>query len=175
MAWGESPTSGTWAHAGTNGGLNGAILDMSHGTKPMMWQEQLVPPMAGIHFIGTCMPANGDTASVADRGQAFGDAYLVNPKSSVMDAWAFAMAALPQNDGGACANNDFGTGGGFGFNGCGCNVGLAADTTTARAQAHQQETWVTIRDDSLDAQGAIFDILDGVCNYDTQQFPLIHN
>lgn len=120
--WGKSPNSGPWGGAGTGGGLNAAILDMSHGVKPLMWQRQLVPAMAGIHFIATIMPTWGDSGNVADRGQIFGDTAIANPLSAPGLEWVLALTRVPQKEGTPCGGNsisDFSHGGGHGINGCG--------------------------------------------------------
>jgi hypothetical protein len=102
MRLGESPTSGGWAGAGTNGNLNVAILDISCGVTPDMIQQQYTNVFAGAALIGTIMPTRSgdDTWDSSDRGTAFGAAYM-KPTSSVGAAWVNALSAT--SGGGACA------------------------------------------------------------------------
>jgi hypothetical protein len=174
--WGKSPNSGPWAGAGTGGGLNAAVLDMSHGVKPKMWQQQLVPAMAGIHFIATLMPTWGDSGNVFDRGEAFGDAALVDPLSAPGREWALALSSVPQKEGTPCSNTgsitDFSHGGGHGMNGCGCNFVISADATDQAATAHlKSETWLTLANDSLDATSNQKIFYYANCNFDAKTYP----
>ncbi|CAN5520122.1 hypothetical protein BH09MYX1_BH09MYX1_01090 [soil metagenome] len=171
--WGESANSGPWAGAGTNGGVNATILDISHGVKPGMWQDWLVPPMAGVHWVGTAMPVSGDTGLVAQRGQSFGDAYLSNPKMSVASSWLTSLALTPRKTGDPCGALDYSQGGGQGMNGCGCLFTISADASDALAVAHLKENWDTIRNDSLDAIGNNNVVWKANCNYDANATPFL--
>ncbi len=71
IRWGESPQSGGWAGAGTNGGANLVVLDISHGILPPFWYQTLRNANAGVQMIATMMTAGGDTDNVADRGSTF--------------------------------------------------------------------------------------------------------
>jgi hypothetical protein len=56
LKWGESPTSGGWAGAGTNGGTNLVVLDMSHPVHPPYFWEHLGALTAGVHLIAATAP-----------------------------------------------------------------------------------------------------------------------
>jgi hypothetical protein len=79
IRWGESATSGAWAGAGTNGGTNLVVLDISHGILPTFWFQTLRYASAGVHMITTLMTAGGDTANVANRGSTFARMWAANP------------------------------------------------------------------------------------------------
>lgn len=161
IRWGESPQSGGWAGAGTDGGTNVAILDISHGILPTYWYPTLVNANAGVQLIGTLMTAGGDTANVPQRGSTFAAFYRANENSIVAEAWVNTMNSLPSNLGGSCP----GGGGGHGFNGCGCNIIVGMDKTDARAKASLRESWVHITQDSNDSFGTQFHYVRWVCNY----------
>jgi len=161
IRWGESPQSGGWAGAGTDGGANLVVLDISHGVLPPFWYETFQQANAGVQLIATMMTAGGDTASVPDRGAVFASFFRANENSSVADAWVQTMNALPASEGGGCP----GGGGGHGFNGCGCNIVVGMDSSAARANASLTESWVHLTQDSNDALGRNFYAARWVCNY----------
>jgi len=68
VRFGESATAGGWAGAGTNGGTNLVVLDISCGILPPFWYEALKNAAAGVHLLATIMVAGGDTANISDRG-----------------------------------------------------------------------------------------------------------
>jgi len=160
-----------WGH---DDGIHAAFMDMSHGTKPHMWQYQLGSAMNGIHVIGTIMPVWGDEAVVADRGQDFADEYAINPSTSVAYSYIDSMELMSeQQDGSPCSNvaNDYSVGGGRGINGCGCNLVIAADTTSQAAQAHMTEDWGVIENDTLNSGGKSWFSIYAVCNWDANKYP----
>jgi hypothetical protein len=161
IRWGESPTSGSWAQAGTDGGTNMVVLDISHGVYPPFWYETFRSASAGVHMIATLMTAGGDTANVADRGATFASFYKATALQSVARSWLNTMAWLPANEGIACP----GGGGGRGFNGCGCHIVVAMDSTPQAAAAKLQENWVELTDDSKDAKGNSWYSAQWLCNY----------
>jgi hypothetical protein len=168
MRYGESSTSGSWAAAGTNGNLNVAVLDISCGLTPDMVQQEYISAFAGITLINTIMPTRvgDDTFDTADRGWAFGAAYLASTSSSVGLAWANAINTT--TGGSACP---FG-GGGHGINGCGANVAIARDTTFSAANWDlTSENWVQIRDESQDATGGGWITYVLTCNYNCSAHP----
>jgi hypothetical protein len=159
--WGESPSSGGWAGAGTNGGTNLAVLDISCGILPTFWFQALQNANAGVQMVATIMVAGGDTANVADRGSTFASFYKANENSRVSDSWLNTMNSLPANEGGGCPG-----GGGFhGFNGCGCNIIIGMDNSAARAAGSMNETWVSLTNDANDALGNQFYTTRWQCNY----------
>lgn len=161
IRWGESPQSGGWAGAGTDGGVNMVVLDISHGVLPPFWSETFLQANAGVQLIATMMTAGGDTANVADRGSTFASFFRANENSRVAEAWVQTMNSLPANEGGGCP----GGGGGHGFNGCGCNLVIGMDVNADRANASLTESWVHLTQDSNDALGRRFFAARWVCNY----------
>jgi hypothetical protein len=161
IRWGESPQAGPWAGAGTNGGTNLVVLDISHGILPTFWTQTLVNANAGVQLIATIMTAGGDTANVADRGPTFASFYRANEFARVSQSWLDTMNALPASEGSSCP----GGGGGHGFNGCGCNIIVGMDINQARADGSMNEGWVHLADDSNDALGNQFAAVRWQCNY----------
>lgn len=161
IRWGESPQSGAWAGAGTDGGANLVVLDISHGVLPPFWAQTFVRANAGVQLIATMMTGGGDTRNVPDRGAAFASFYRANQKGRVAEAWVQTMNSLPANEGDSCP----GGGGGHGFNGCGCNLVIGMDVNAARANASLTESWVHLTHDSNDALGNQFYAARWVCNY----------
>ena len=160
IRWGESPESGNWAGAGTDGGTNVVVLDISHGLLPTFWRETYQNAAAGVQLILTIMTAGGDTANVSQRGSTFAAFFRANSNASVAQSWKDTMNSLPANLGSSCP------GGGFhGFNGCGCNVALGFDNTFDRAKAALRENWISITHDNNDALGNQYLWVEWQCNY----------
>ena len=152
IRWGESSTSGGWAGAGTDGGTNLVILDISCGILPTFWYQALSNAAAGVHMIGTLLIAGGDTANIADRGSTFAKMWAANQDGSVAQAWLDTLSSLPASEGG-------------GINGFGCNIMLAMDSTADRAGQRMAENWSDLRNDNNDAQGKAFYVARWQCNY----------
>jgi hypothetical protein len=163
IRWGESPQSGAWAGAGTNGGTNLVVLDISCGILPTFWYQALQNANAGLQLVATIMVAGGDTANVADRGATFANFYRANENAKVSDSWLNTMNSLPANEGGSCPSSP--PGGGHGFNGCGCNIIVGMDISPERAQGSMNEGWVNLMNDSNDALGNQFYAARWQCNY----------
>jgi hypothetical protein len=147
--WGESQTSGPWAGAGTDGGANLVVLDISCGVLPTFWLQQLQPAMAGTHMVATIMPVTGDTANVPDRGAAFGGSWAAYPDGQVAQAWLTTMNSIP----------------GSGINGGGCNFVIAFDSTAQRAADNLNTTWTELKNDGKDARGSTFYSARWLCNW----------
>jgi hypothetical protein len=160
VRWGESATSGAWAGAGTNGGTNLVVLDISHGILPTFWYQTLRNASAGVHMIATLMTGGGDTANVADRGSTFARMWAANPNGNVAQAWLDTMSTLPKEEGMACGNE-----GGHGFNGCGCHIVVAMDNTAQSAASKMSEDWIDLRSDNRDARGNDWYSARWQCNY----------
>jgi hypothetical protein len=160
VRWGESATSGAWAGAGTNGGTNLVVLDISHGVLPTFWFETLRNANAGVHMIATLMTGGGDTANVPDRGSTFARLWAANPNGNVAQAWLDTMSALPKGEGSPCGNQ-----GGHGFNGCGCHIVVAMDSTPQGAASKLNEDWLDLRSDDRDAKGNGWYSARWQCNY----------
>jgi hypothetical protein len=166
---GESVNSGPWGGAGTDGGTNLAVLDLSFGAFRTSLQHDLAFMFAGLHLVATIMPVNGDTNNVPNRGSAFADHFLVNQFSSVAQSWNQVVHILAHD--GSCAAGE-GDGGGGGINGCGANVTFAADIDAA-ADRRMQENWVELRDEGLDGKGFTRWVATYECNYDCNKFPIV--
>jgi hypothetical protein len=160
VRWGESANSGPWAGAGTNGGTNLVVLDISHGVLPPFWFETLRNACAGVHMIATLMTAGGDTCNVADRGSTFARIWEANQSGNVAQAWLDTMSALPAGEGQPCGKE-----GGHGFNGCGCHIVVAMNSTAQGAQSNIDEDWIDLRSDERDAKGNNWYVVKWQCNY----------
>lgn len=161
VRWGESTSSGSWAGAGTNGGTNLVVLDISCGVLPPFWYQALRNAAAGVHMIATILVAGGDTANVADRGATFAKMWAANPNGNVAQAWLDTLSSLPSNEGGACGN----VGGFHGINGCGCNVVVAMDSTPQAAASKMNEDWFDLQSNERDAKGNNWYSARWQCNY----------
>lgn len=173
--WGESAYSGAWAGAGTNGGVNMVVMDMSCGATPPQQYlgDTLFPVFAGAHIVSTIMPNRGDTMNVADRGALFAHYYGVNPNSSIGQSWMLTLSSLPYNEGFPCGASDYSTGGGHGINGCGANVSVSRDATATAASWHvNTESWTAITYDGNDATSGATWWYNWMFNYDEVAWPL---
>lgn len=159
VKFGESANSGGWSGAGTNGGVNMAILDVSCGVLPQFAPQQLSQAFAGVHLIGTIMPVTGDTADVANRGSAFAARWASNEWQSVAGSWIYVVLDL----GGANCS-------GGGINGCGCNWVQAQHATWADWYVNT-ESWVGVKLDSNDATSSGWWAGRQICNYNQAQYP----
>jgi hypothetical protein len=168
--WGEHQY-GNWAGAGTNGGTNMVVLDLSHGVKPELWFQQLNAIFAGIHLAATIMPVWGDTNNVPDRGWRFADFYRVNPNSSVGVAWGDTLHSVA--NGGPCPDDNGNTvGGGHGINGCGCNFVFAMHEWGGWTHSYvYDQSWEHLRDDAYDGYLRTWYTWRAVCNYDVSLYP----
>jgi hypothetical protein len=180
VAWGESVTAGGWGGAGTNGGVNFAILSNSCGLRPPFFWEEAGALLAGVHVLGMIMPvdinSSGQSADDVDapaRGAMVAFSYLVNSSGSVGLAWAHSLNSLPQNDGSGCpiGSSSYALGGGHGISGCGAQVAISVDADEGSAEWHNgTESWWGLADDSLDARGAGWLAWFATCNYDCNRF-----
>jgi hypothetical protein len=162
IRWGES-ASRSWAGAGTNGGTNLVVLDISHGILPTFWAHTLVRANAGVQLIATLMTAGGDTANVSNRGSTLASFYRASENTKVSSSWLDTMNALPANLGSSCPSNP--PGGGHGFNGCGCHIIVGMDNSQLRADQSMDEGWINLANDSNDALGNQFFTARWLCNY----------
>ena len=170
VAFGESPSSGSWRGAGTNGGTNVAVLDLSNGMEPGFAAQNLIRAFAGVHMIATLMPTGGDTGNVSDRGSWFSAFYKSNANNGVASSWIETTILMP-NEGQACGTNGVTNGGYGGFNGCGCNVVSAAGATSSEVSSHLAENWHNITDDTRDGKSAAWFGTTWICNFNTSQDP----
>jgi hypothetical protein len=166
---------GNISGAGTNGGVNLAVLDISHGVTAMFWHPELTPAFAGLHLLATIMPISGDTANMPNRGSTFANQYVANPNGSVALAWMETLNSLPQYGTWACGAqvwNDYTHGGGHGINGCGCNFIMSVDSSSYWSNWHiNNENWTALSQDSDDANGLSWFTWMALCNYDLASYP----
>jgi hypothetical protein len=96
VRWGESPQSGAFAGAGTDGGVNFVVLDNSCGIRPNLYIEELWSPFAGVSTIALIMPsrAGDDAINVATRGIQFATRYTNNQNSSIAASWTDAINSV---------------------------------------------------------------------------------
>lgn len=170
VAWGEDPSAGSWAGAGTNGGVNFAVIDNSCGITPGLEIPELINAFAGVSTIALIMPmrVGDDTADVAGRGQAFADRYVANVHSAIGPSWTDAINSV--TGGTPCA---FG-GGNHGIVGCGAHIALSLEVDQPRAEwANRIETWTQLRDPGNDGIGQGWMTWIFTCNYDCNNHPLI--
>jgi hypothetical protein len=170
VAWGEDPTSGAWDGAGTNGGINFAVIDNSCGITPDLYIPEMLGAFAGVSTIALIMPTRvgDDTADVSGRGSAFGDRYVANRNSSIARSWTDAINSVTGGSG--CA---FG-GGNHGVIGCGAHIAVSLEVNQARADwANRIETWEQLRDPANDGIGQGWMSWIYTCNYDCNNHPFI--
>jgi len=172
-AFGESPESGAWRGAGTNGGANFVVLSVSNGVEPGFEAANLLQAFAGVHMIASTMPVSGDYQTTGNRGSDFASAYFANPFSRIADAWKNTINQL-SGVGSACGSNGVTNGGFGGYNGCGCNVVATVGVDINECQQHLLESWSDLQNDAtFDARGnGIFtDTI--LCNFDTTIDPIL--
>lgn len=170
VRWGEDPSAGPWAGAGTNGGINFAVIDNSCGITPDLYIPELLNAFAGISTIALIMPTRvgDDTINVTDRGRAFADRYVANVNSAIAPSWADAINSIA--GGSSC---EFG-GGGHGINGCGAHIAISVEVNQERAEwANRIETWEQLRDPANDGIGWGWMAWIYTCNYDCNNHPFI--
>jgi hypothetical protein len=170
VAWGEDPTSGAWAGAGTNGGVNFVVIDNSCGVTPDLYWAELINAFAGVSTIALIMPTLGDTADVADRGRAFADRYVANRYSAIAPSWTDAINSVSSAGVSSCK---FG-GGGHGINGCGAHIAISVERTRELAEwANGIETWEQVHYPANDALGKDWMAWIYTCNFDCNKHPFI--
>jgi len=170
VRWGEDSSAGAWAGAGTNGGINLAVIDNSCGITPDLYIPEMLNAFAGVSTIALIMPTRvgDDTADVANRGRAFADRYVANPNSAVGPAWTDAINSV--TGGTACA---FG-GGSHGVRGCGAHIAVSVEVDRPRAEwANRLETWGQLRDPAHDGIRRGWMSWIYTCNYDCNNHPFI--
>jgi hypothetical protein len=170
VRFGESSTSGSWAGAGTNGGINFAVLDISCGVRPGLEFQGMFNAFAGVHNIATVMPTtyDSDNADVADRGPAFAARFRAHPTGSISLAW---IDTLNDATGGSSCNGT--SSGNHGINGCGANWSASVAQSESEAEwLNGTESWAQAQNDSNDPTGAWWMAWIYVCNYDCGTYPI---
>jgi hypothetical protein len=169
VRWGESSISGSWGGAGTNGGINFGVLDVSCGIRAGLEADGLWNAYAGVHNIATIMPTtwDSDTADTPDRGPQFAARWRANPNSSIADSWAVMLNDVT---GGASCNGT--SSGSHGIFGCGANwVAALAESQSFAEWQNGTESWISAQDDNNDSFGASYMAWIYLCNYDCTTNP----
>ena len=171
IKWGESAYSGSWAGAGTDGGVNLVVADISCGSVPS-FESELFSIFAGLHMLATIMPIAGDTANLATRGSTFASRWAANSNGSVGQAWMDTLTLLPASPSGGSACGA--SGGGRGINGCGANHAFSiAPTAQEAANKIDYESWVGLKNDNNDATSQGYWAGRIICNYDCSANPIV--
>ncbi len=181
VRWGDSPNSGSWAGAGTDGGTNLVVIEASCAEMSKRPNE-IWPAFAGVHLVATTMVHQGDAYISSIRGQLLAQEYQNNPFSSVSDSWLRAMNGLGAPGVNARCTNAAGTGynwgvggtvsGGYGTNGCGGHTIQAMGASSTEAFNHQTENWYGLRLDTNDGKGNGWYNYRQHCNWNCSAWPM---
>jgi hypothetical protein len=176
VSLGESSNSGGWNGAGTNGGTNFVILDLSCGVRPGHEVQGLWNAFAGVHNIATLMPTTylADAIDSPSRGAKFSARWRANSNSSIALSWVYVINDMSISEGTSCGTPNWrNPTGARGFAGCGANWAASVAQDFDHAQTlNRVETWIGAQNDANDATGAGWMTWTYVCNYDCSQFPL---
>ncbi len=170
VAWGEGAVGGAWGGAGTNGGINLAVIDNSCGITPDLYWPEVGNLFTGLSSIALIMPTRvgSDTGDVSNRGRAFADRYVANPNSAVGYSWTDAINSV--SGGSGCA---FG-GGNHGVVGCGAHIYISVERDQPITEwANRTENWVQLRDSNNDGYLRNWMSWIFTCNYDCNNHPFI--
>ncbi len=177
VKWGETASVGAWAGAGTNGGLNFALLSNSCGIRPGFDHRQDTPLFAGVPVLGIIMPVTfgADDVDAPSRGTALANAYVTNPNGSIAHAWTGSLAGIPQNNGGPCGSGNYTYGGGHGVGGCGAQMAQSEDSSQSFAVWDRDTmTWNQIPSQFDGSLGTQWQANTWTCNYDCNKYPFTH-
>ncbi len=164
MAFGETPSNGSWRGAGTNGGTSLAIVHMSFGMMtffPGEWSSIF----AGLHLYEGMMVSWGDVNDSLAYGNAVAQPYSVNPSSSVSAGYLSAISSV--TDGGGCNGA---TSWGGGFNGCGCHMVMTLSPSNQIVQETFYENWFSLKYD-VGQTGVGYWWYGANCNYNPAAYP----
>jgi len=177
MKFGESPTSGTWAGAGSDGGVNIAILDNSNTLRsPTFAWQSLGPMFAGVHMMGVVMPIGwgSDNLDNQEVGPTFAIRLRSNPSASLAEQWLLSLNDVSASIGTTCGS----TGGGHGIGGAtyggGCGgryMGAISNTYSGAYSTVVYQSTYGAQNDNNDMTGASYLIYSYICNYDCQTYP----
>ena len=163
----------TWAGAGTDGGINLAVFDMSFPFYPGL-EPGNADVFAGVMLLlGVDAFGHGDTAMVSDRGAFLAFDYALNGMNSVVsNGWYGAeyFEVLEKNGGGCEATSGLPGGG---INHCGGYTSMSKGATQAQANTLRTAAWGFITQSSQKPTGAAFASVDRLCNYDCATYPPI--
>lgn len=178
MKFGESTNSGGWAGAGTNGGINVAILDNSNAIRSpwFIWQSA-APMFAGMSLLGLIMPIGwgADAGDYGQVGPTFAIRMVANPSASITDNWLGALSDIPPGDGSSCGNSTIGGGHGIvGPAGSGCGGHIMVSIGATCSSATSTVTYMSsfgAQNDYNDMTGAACQSNFYACNYDCVTYP----
>jgi len=178
VRWGESTNSGTWAGAGTNGGINFGLLSNSCGVRPGLEVDELIPLFAGMTVLGIVEPFTrnnplADDVDAPARGTALSNAYKTNPAGSIGHAWADSIVGIPQNDGKDCPlqGSSYTYGGGHGMDGCGAQLTFTVDGQASYTYWNRDtENWNDAINNNNDSVGNGYWAGLWHCNYDCNTY-----
>jgi hypothetical protein len=174
VKWGETTASGGWAGAGTNGGLNFALLSNSCGIRPGFDHQQDTAIFAGVPVLGIIMPTTygSDDVDAPTRGTALSNAFVTNSSGSIAHAWTSSLAGIPFDDGGPCGDGDYTYGGGHGIGGCGAQLSQSMDVNQSASDWDLNTmSWTQIPYQSLGSAGTEAQSNTWTCNYDCTTYP----
>jgi hypothetical protein len=167
MALGETPATGAWRGAGTNGGTSLAIIHMSFSMWTFFPETMWWSMFAGTHLIAADMTSWGDIdGDAVNYGTEMATSYQTNPYGQVEEAYVNTFSS--DQEGGGCANDGSPHGG---FNGCGCSFVMSISSTNAGAQAAFTEDWYSLEQDLPTQNGSGYWYWNAVCNYNTSTYP----
>jgi hypothetical protein len=170
VALGESSNSGAWRRAGTNGGTNFAIFDISCAVRPNLQNWEVWNTFGGMHNLATLMPTDthSDAWDSSERGSLFAAYYTANPYSAPGVAWQSMINSVPSTEGATCDN----VGGYHGFAGCGANIVISlASTASVASWMNQYQNWIDVSSDGNDSTAGSSMKYSYVCNYDCVTYP----
>lgn len=177
MKFGESTNSGTWAGAGTNGGINVAIIDNSNTLRsPAFGWQSIAPMFAGVHMIGVVMPIGwgSDNLDNQEVGPTFATRLRSNSSASVAEQWLLSLNDVSASLGSSCGVFPGGHGIGGATYGGGCGgryiASLGQSCSFAQNTILYQNT-TGAQSDANDATGSACLAYDYICNYDCQTYP----
>jgi hypothetical protein len=174
VKWGENTSVGGWAGAGTNGGVNFALLSNSCGIRPGFDHRQDTAIFAGVAVLGIIMPTtNGsDDVDAPTRGTALSNAYVTNPNASIAHAWTSSLSGIPYNDGGPCGSGNYTYGGGHGVGGCGAQLAQSMDVNQGATEWDRDTmSWNQIPNQYDGSGGTQWQANIWTCNYDCNKYP----
>jgi len=167
MAFGENPSVGAWAGAGTNGGTALAIVHISGGLFPWFPITEWSPVFAGLQIFAGVMATSGDVGDSSQFGDKVAAPYTANPSSHVIPSFTDAISSI--TDGSGCPGSGFSYVGGI--NGCGCHVALTFSSTNASATAIYNEAWSALQSTNSSQTGRSYWYYRANCNYNPTTYP----
>jgi hypothetical protein len=151
MAFGETPVTGSWRGAATNGGTSLVITKMSYD----MWlpfASEWWGLFGGLQlFAGTAIGWGDDDTDSTQFGTQVAYQYSVNPSGSVASGFLDAISSITDGDG-SCPSAYGGFSHAGGINGCGCHAIMATSNTNPCAIARINDRWGALLNDESGCQ-----------------------